>query len=60
MPRKKENKVVIGVIGILLAVFGITGTIPLALKGSPYIYGLPITGLMVVTGVILIARAFSD
>lgn len=57
---KKENKTLIGVIGVILAILGIIWTIPLSLKGQPYIYGIFITGIMVITGIILIAWAFSD
>ncbi len=62
MGQKKpiKNKTVIGVIGVIFIIFGIVGTIPLALKGHPYIYGLFITGFLVILGVILIAWAFSD
>jgi len=35
-------------------------TIPLTIKGVPCVYGLGITVLMVVAGVILIALAFGE
>ncbi|MAH46535.1 hypothetical protein CMI37_11960 [Candidatus Pacearchaeota archaeon] len=58
--RNIRNKTVIGVIGIILVIFGIIWTIPLALKGVPYVYGLFGTSFLVVLGVILISWAFSD
>ncbi len=57
---KRKDKTVWGVVGVILTIIGITGTIPLSLKGEPYTYGIPITGLMVIGGIILIAWAFSD
>lgn len=55
-----RNKTLLGVIGIILAILGVTGTIPLALRDKPYIYGLPITIIMIIVGIILIAYAFGD
>jgi len=56
---KKINKTVWGVIGVLLALFGVTGTIPILLNRE-YIIGLPITALSVIVGIILMAWAFTD
>jgi len=60
MARKKEsvNKTVIGVVGVLLTIFGIIGTIPV-LQNRQYIW-LIITAVAVILGVILVAWSFSD
>ena len=60
MARKKEsvNKTVIGVIGVLLTIFGIIGAIPV-LQNRQYIW-LIITAIAVILGVILVAWSFSD
>jgi len=55
---KSKNKTVWGVIGVILILFGLIGTIPLIL--NRYIIGLPITAIIVIVGVILIAWAVSD
>ena len=55
----RKNKTIWGVIGIILTIFGITGTIPILLN-KEYLIGLPITGLSVIVGIILMAWAFSD
>ena len=55
-----SNKTVWGFIGVILTILGITGTIPLSLKGEHYVYGISITGIMIISGIILIAWAFSD
>ena len=55
-----KNKTLIGVIGVILSLFGLIMTIPLVLNGVPYVYGIILTGLMVVIGVILIAWAFGE
>ena len=54
-----KNKTVWGVIGVILVLFGVTGTIPILLNRE-YIIGLPMTGLAVIIGIILIAWVFSD
>ncbi len=56
---KKKNRTVWGVIGVILTLFGITGTIPILLN-KEYLIGLPVTGLSVIVGIILMAWAFSD
>ena len=56
MERNKKNKTLIGVIGVLLTLFGIIGTIPV-LENRQYI-GLIITAAAVIAGVILIALSF--
>ena len=56
---KKKNKSVWGVIGVILTIFGVTGSIPILIN-KQYLFGLPITALLVIVGVILIAWAFSD
>ncbi len=60
MVRKKDytNKMVVGVIGVLLTIFGIIGSIPV-LQNRQYIW-LIITAIAVVLGVILVAWSFSD
>ncbi len=55
----KNNKTVWGVIGVLLTLFGIIGTIPILLN-KEYLISLPVTGIAVIVGIILMAWAFSD
>ena len=59
MPKKRKNKTIWGVIGVILTLFGVTLTIPILLNRE-YIIGLPITALSVIGGIILMAWAFSD
>lgn len=54
------NKTLIGVMGIILSVIGLFGSIALFLKGDIYVYGLIATGIMAIIGVILIALAFGE
>lgn len=56
---KRKNKTIWGVIGLLLTLFGITGTIPILLNRG-YLIGLPVTAISVIIGIILMAWAFSD
>lgn len=56
---KKKNKMVIGVLGVVLTIFGVIGTIPILLN-KEYLVGLLATGLSVIVGIILIALAFGD
>ncbi len=56
---KRRNKTLWGVVGVILTLFGIIGTIPILLN-KEYLIGLPVTGLSVIVGVILMAWAFSD
>jgi hypothetical protein len=56
---KRKNKTIWGVIGVLLTLFGIIGTIPILIN-KEYIWGLPITAISVIVGIILMAWAFSD
>ncbi|MDP2926052.1 MAG: hypothetical protein Q8N99_06780 [Nanoarchaeota archaeon] len=60
MVKKKDftNKTVIGVIGVLLTIFGIIGSIPV-LQNRQYSW-LIITAIAVIFGVILVAWSFSD
>jgi len=60
MAKKKEsvNKTVIGVVGVLLTIFGIIGAIPV-LQNRQYLW-LIITAIAVILGVILVAWSFSD
>ena len=58
---KKErpiNRTVIGVVGVLLSIFGIIGTIPV-LQNRQYFW-LIVTAIAVILGVILVAWSFSD
>ena len=56
--KKRQNKTIIGVVGVLLTLFGVIGTIPV-LQNKEYI-ALMITALAVVIGVILVALSISD
>lgn len=55
----RKNRTVWGVVGVILTLFGITGTIPILLNPE-YLIGLPLTALSVIVGVILIAWAFNN
>ena len=55
----KKNRTVWGVIGVILTLFGVIGTIPILLNRE-YLIGLPTTGLSVIVGIVLMAWAFSD
>ncbi len=57
--QKTKNKTVWGVIGVLLTLFGVIGTIPILLNKESLI-ALPLTALAVIAGIILMAWAFSD
>lgn len=57
---KVKDKTVFGVTGVILVVMGAIMTIPLALRGKPYVYGLPVTTLAIIGGIILIAWAVTD
>lgn len=58
--KKLKSNLVTGVIGVIILIFGIIGTLAIAVNGEQYIYGLILTGLAVIIGVILIAIAMSD
>ena len=53
--KKTKDKTVMGVIGVLLTLFGIIGTIPV-LQNRQYIW-LTITAIAVIIGVILVAHS---
>lgn len=57
--RRRKNKTVWGVIGVILTLFGIIWTIPIVLNRE-YLLALPLTTLSVIIGVILMAWAFTD
>jgi hypothetical protein len=54
-----KDKTVLGVLGVILTVFGVMGSIP-ALLNKDSILSLPLTAAAVVAGIILMAWAFSD
>ena len=56
--KKPKDKTIIGVIGVLLTLFGVIGTIPV-LQNRQYLW-LIITALAVIIGVILVAYSFND
>ena len=58
LAKKGKNRTFWGVLGVILVVMGVTGTIPLALN-KQYL-GLSITAILVIVGIILIAWAFGD
>lgn len=55
---KSKNKTVIGVIGLMLTLFGAIFTIPIAIT-KEYLFLLPVTMIAVIIGVILMAKAVS-
>lgn len=55
----RKNKTVLGVIGVLLTLFGVIFTIPVFLNDQ-YRFLLPFTAAAVIAGVILMAWAFGD
>ena len=56
--KNRQNKTIFGVIGVLLTLFGVIGTIPV-LQNKEYT-ALIITAIAVIAGVILVAWSFSD
>jgi hypothetical protein len=56
--KSSINKTVISVIGVLLTIFGIIGSIPV-LQNRQYLL-LIITAIAVILGVILVALSLSD
>ncbi|MEK6881435.1 MAG: hypothetical protein AABY22_17565 [Nanoarchaeota archaeon] len=56
---KKKNKTIWGVVGVILILFGVTGTIPI-LVNRQYLGALPLTGVSIIIGVLLIAWMLSD
>jgi len=59
MSRKRKSKSIWGVLGLILTILGITGTIPILLN-KDYLPGLPITATSVIIGIILMAWTFGD
>jgi hypothetical protein len=55
----KKKRIPYAVAGVLLVLFGLTGSIPILLN-QQYILGLIATALAVVIGVLLIAWAVSE
>ena len=53
----KKSRTIWGVVGVLLVVLGLTGTIPLSI--NKIFIGLPIAALFVIGGIILIAWSVS-
>ncbi|MBS3099708.1 hypothetical protein J4463_00635 [Candidatus Pacearchaeota archaeon] len=56
--RKPEDKTLLGVIGVLLTIFGILGTIPV-FQNRQYLW-LIITAFAVIVGVILVASSLNN
>jgi len=56
--KHRNNKTVLAVFGFILVIFGILGAIPFAI--SREIFGLGISAMAVVIGVLVIAWAISD
>jgi len=55
-----KNRTFFGVLGVIILIFGAIGTIVIAIKGEQYFYVLPITGIAVIMGVLLIAWTFTN
>ncbi len=55
-----KNRTFFGVLGVIILIFGAIGTIAIAIKGEQYFYVLPITGIAVIMGVLLIAWTFTN
>jgi len=53
-----KNKKLFGIIGVILIIFGMLGTIPF-LQNRQYV-GLIITGVVVILGVILVASSLNN
>jgi len=58
--KKTKDKTVVGVVGVLFLIFGIIGTLAVAINGEEYIYWMLFTAPAVILGVIIIAIAMSD
>ena len=56
----KKNKTFWGVLGVLISIFGVLGTLFIGASGGQYLYGLPITALAVIIGVLLVAWTISN
>ena len=56
--NRQEKKEMTGVIGIILVIAGITGTIPSAIK--EFLVGIGVFGALAVIGIILAIYGFSD
>lgn len=56
MIRKK--KIIWGMVGVILVVAGVLFTIPLSL--NEYFFGLIITGMLVIVGILLVAWVLID
>jgi hypothetical protein len=54
----RKKRTIWAVIGALLTILGLTGTIPLAI--NKILIGLPVAALFIIIGIILIAWALSD
>lgn len=57
---KKDNSLVIGVIGSILLVWGIIWTIAEAVKGPPYGGALTLATIGVIAGIITLAISLRD
>lgn len=56
--NKREKNKLIGIIGIVLVISGVTGTIPSAL--NKFIYGIISFGALAIIGIIMALYGFND
>ena len=57
---KTRDKTFLGVLGVIILVFGFIGTIVIGVRGEEFFYGLPITAVAVIIGILLIAWAYTE
>ena len=55
-----KNKTFWAVLGVIFLIFGIIGTITIAVKGQEFLQWLFITAASVIAGILLVAWALSD
>ena len=56
---KKRNRTFVGVLGIIIAILGLIGVLPISLKSNS-IFGLSLGTLLVIGGILLFAWSVTD